>query len=86
MKEQAIKIATLLNVENFKASSHWLQNFNKRHNISLVKKNGEAGLVDMVAAKNCQMNGLPGLIKDYHPNDIYNADETASIGQKLIFL
>ena len=33
-------------------------------------------MVDKVAAQNYQLNVLPCLIKDYHPDDIYNADET----------
>ena len=43
-----IKIASLVNVQNFKTNSHWLQNFNKRHYISLVKNNGEEGLLGLL--------------------------------------
>jgi len=77
IKEQAIKIASLMNNEKFKASNHWLLNFNKRHNISLQKNNGEAGFVDKDAAKNYQLNVLPNLLKDYLKDYIFNADETA---------
>ena len=76
IKENAIKIASLVNVENFKTSSHLLQKFNKRHNISLVKNNREEGLLGTFEAKNYQLNVLPGLIAAHHPNGIYNADET----------
>ena len=77
MQNQALKIAAMLNNDKFKASKGWLQKFNKRHHISLQRNNGEAGLVDMVAAKNYLDNVLPGLVSDYHPDNIFNADETA---------
>ena len=77
MKEQALKIASLMGESKFKASEGWLQNFNKRHNISLQKNNGEAGLVNMESARNYQQNILPALMSGYEPENIFNADETA---------
>ena len=49
-KEQAIKIATMLLIANFKASDGQFCGFKTRYNISLQKNNGEAGLVDKEAA------------------------------------
>ncbi|RNA09077.1 tigger transposable element-derived 6-like [Brachionus plicatilis] len=68
----------MLQKPDFKASSGWLNNFLKRHNISYKKCIGEAGLVDKEAAEKYH-HTLIELIKDYSPDDIFNADETALI-------
>ncbi|RNA31852.1 tigger transposable element-derived 6-like [Brachionus plicatilis] len=54
IQAQALKIATMLQKPDFKASSGWLNNFLKRNNISYKKCIGEAGLVDKVAAEKYQ--------------------------------
>src|SRR6185295_12131618 len=42
LKEKAIKFASLLKIDDFKASEGWLIGFNKRHNIKQYTKQGEA--------------------------------------------
>ena len=77
IQAQALKIASLIQEPNFKASKGWLQAFLSRHNISYKKCIGEAVLVDKVAAERYMTITLPELIDGYCPDDIYNADETA---------
>ena len=46
IKLQAIKYATFLGHNEFKASSGWMENFKKRNGISFKTIVSEAGLVD----------------------------------------
>lgn len=46
LKEKAILFAQKFRIEDFKASSGWLDNWKKRHNIVFKKSVGEAGFVD----------------------------------------
>jgi hypothetical protein len=81
--QQAIKYAVFLGYNDFKASNGWLDKFLKRNNISLKTICGEAGLVDQEVVSNWINNILPDQIKDYHPKDIYNADETSKYFRAL---
>ncbi len=51
--------------------------FRKRHHISYKTIVGEAGLVDSAVTGEYLKDVLPDLQADYHPSDIFNADETA---------
>jgi hypothetical protein len=53
----------------------WLQSFLKRHNIVFRTLSGESGDVNVTIVSEWKSK-LPNLIKDYHPRDIYNMDET----------
>jgi hypothetical protein len=57
-------------------SNGWIIKFNKRHNIRNYRQHGEAGSVNTELAEE-EMCKIREELKQYHPNDIYNMDETA---------
>ena len=75
IQEQALKFAKDLGVDQFKASNGWLQSFLKRNNIVFRTMSGESGDVNVTIVSEWKSK-LPNLIKDYHPRDIHNMDET----------
>ena len=74
--EKATKFANELNVEDFKASQGWLDNFKKRNNISSKVMAGECESVSTNVTEGWKSNVLPKLIEKWDPKDIYNCDET----------
>ncbi|XP_050065566.1 tigger transposable element-derived protein 4-like [Aphis gossypii] len=73
--EKANEIAKRLNIADFGGSNGWLDRFRKRHGIVYRKICGEADAVDDNSIKSWKETILPNLLKDYSPEDIYNADE-----------
>ena len=74
---KAEEFARKLNIENFKASSGWLEHFKERNGITFKKVCGEAKLVDTTSANMTEWEHRLGRILDqYSADDIYNADET----------
>ncbi|KAI0999140.1 hypothetical protein K3495_g9054 [Podosphaera aphanis] len=57
-------------------SNGWLGSFNKRHGIKSRPRHGEDGSVNeaVVAQQPAQVQGLA---MEYHPDDIYNCDESS---------
>ncbi|XP_015378224.1 PREDICTED: tigger transposable element-derived protein 4-like, partial [Diuraphis noxia] len=72
---KANEIAKRLNITDFGGSNGWLDRFRKRHGIVYRKICGEADAVDDNSIKSWKETILPNLLKDYSPEDIYNADE-----------
>ncbi|XP_060851677.1 tigger transposable element-derived protein 4-like [Rhopalosiphum padi] len=60
---------------DFGGSNGWLDRFRKRHGIVYRKICGEADAVDDNSIKSWKETILPNLLKDYSPENIYNADE-----------
>ena len=56
-------------------SNGWIIKFNKRHNIRNYRQHGEAGSVNTELAKE-EMARIRAKLQQYHPDDIYNIDET----------
>ncbi|XP_017078567.1 tigger transposable element-derived protein 6-like [Drosophila eugracilis] len=56
--------------DDYEPDANWLWRWRKRHNIKSGKIHGE------IAANEYQQDILPGLIKGYNPENIFNADET----------
>jgi transposase-like protein len=75
LKEKALEIAKELDCATFKASNGWLQKFLIRHNITFKTVSGESANVNPEKVDEW-INKLPTIIKDYHPRDVFNADET----------
>ena len=76
MLEKAKQLAITLGHQDFEPAHGWLERLKSRHNIKFIKVEGERAAADQAGAKNWINNVLPGLIEDYDPNDVFNADET----------
>lgn len=81
--EKANQLATTLEYENFEPSNGWLERWKNRHNIRFFKLHGEKAAADHESAENWINNTFSGLIENYHPDDIFNADETGLFWKAL---
>ena len=64
-------------IENFKASTGWLERFKEWNGIMFKKVCGEAKSVNMTSTEMTEWGQrLSRLLEQYSPDDIYNADET----------
>ena len=75
LRQRAQVIATKLNIDNFKASSHWVDNFKKRHNLTTAKPCGNSAGADENQVS-LWLGEHRGKFDDYEQQDIFNADET----------
>ena len=74
---KAEEFAKKLEVENFKASTGWLERFKERNGITFKKVFGEAKSVDTASTVMTEWEQcLRRLLDQYTPDDIYNADKT----------
>ena len=74
---KAEEFAKKLEVENFRASTGWLERFKERNGITFKKVCGEAKSVDTASTDMTEWEQrLRRLLDQYIPNDIYNADDT----------
>ncbi|XP_021695375.1 tigger transposable element-derived protein 4-like [Aedes aegypti] len=76
IQEKARAFATQLQLPEFKGSSGWLTKFVKRQKLSFKKICGESAAVDTEMTDEWVNSTLPGLIDEYEPHNIFNADET----------
>lgn len=75
MSTAATEIADEMGVE-FSATTGWFDRFKKRRGIAFRAICGESAAVNITETDDWRKTVLPEILKDYHPNDIYNADET----------
>ena len=75
IKSKALEIAIGKGHFDFKASNGFVRCFKSRYNLHFKELHGDAGGVDSCASINW-FQKLPGFIKDYKDEDIYNLDET----------
>lgn len=75
LKEKALKFASDLGIDSFKASNGWLESFLKRNNIVFKTMSGERGAVDTNVVQNWKSR-LPALCEGYETRNIFNMDET----------
>lgn len=71
-----MELAEELEVEGFKASNHWLENFKERHGIKFRTEQGEAAAVDQEVVATWQETVLKEALSKYAADDVFNADET----------
>lgn len=76
IREKAQGFAIRFGHTDFSASVGWLDKFKQRHNIVQKVVCGERGDVDEQLAADWKNTALVNEIEKYHPNDIFNADET----------
>uniref|UniRef100_A0A914C297 DDE-1 domain-containing protein n=1 Tax=Acrobeloides nanus TaxID=290746 RepID=A0A914C297_9BILA len=74
--EKAIELAKKLEVQDFDASDHWLQNFKTRHSIKFCSEQGEAAAVNLQVVETWQQTVLREILAKYSADDVFNVDET----------
>lgn len=75
--EKARVFAERLNVPDFICSDGWLSRFKSRHNLVFKAVCGERADVDPDVCAHWVNERLRGILSQYSPDDIFNADETA---------
>ncbi|GBO01314.1 Tigger transposable element-derived protein 4 [Araneus ventricosus] len=75
--EKALQFAKTLGYDEFRRSNGWLEKFKRRHGIMAKVISGESKDVDDNDSENWITETLSKILKDYKPENIFNADETA---------
>ncbi|GBL96372.1 hypothetical protein AVEN_43695-1 [Araneus ventricosus] len=75
--EKALQFAKTLVYDEFRGSNGWLEKFKRRHGIMAKVISGESKDVDDNDSENWITETLSKILKDYKPENIFNADETA---------
>ena len=78
-KEFAEKLGNL----RFQGSAGWLVRFKRRHKVILRSVSGESASVSQDVIDEWLSETLPELLKDYSPENAFNADETGSFWRLL---
>ncbi|GBO43237.1 Tigger transposable element-derived protein 6 [Araneus ventricosus] len=80
--EKALLFAKALGYNEFRGSNGWLEKFKRRHGIMAKVISGTD--VDDNDNENWITETLSKILKDYKPENIFNADETALVFQCLL--
>ncbi|GBN02041.1 Tigger transposable element-derived protein 4 [Araneus ventricosus] len=75
--EKSLQFAKALGYDEFRGSNGWLEKFKRRHGIMAKAISGESKDVDDNDNENWIPEILSNILKDYKPENIFNADETA---------
>ncbi|GBM23291.1 Tigger transposable element-derived protein 6 [Araneus ventricosus] len=81
--EKALQFAKALGYDEFRGSNGWLEKFKRKHGIMAKVIADESKDVDDNDSENWITETLSKILKDYKPEDIFNADETALFFQCL---
>ncbi|GBL86060.1 Tigger transposable element-derived protein 6 [Araneus ventricosus] len=81
--EKALQFAQALGYDEFRGSNGWLEKFKRRHGIMAKVMSGESKDIDDNDSENWITEILSKILKDYKPENIFNADETALFFQCL---
>lgn len=77
VKQKALEIAKVKNIEEFTASNGWYEGFIKRYQLKSIQLFGEGGSLDKSdPALLQQLDDFYAELSKYHPDHIYNMDET----------
>ncbi|XP_060592007.1 tigger transposable element-derived protein 6-like [Ruditapes philippinarum] len=76
LQKKADDLAKSLGHMDFSASGSTVERFKGRHNIVSHAISGESGMVDSSVTDEWKERTLPALLKDFSPQNIFNADET----------
>ncbi|XP_066293140.1 tigger transposable element-derived protein 6-like [Branchiostoma lanceolatum] len=74
--EKAKDLAESLGDSDFKPTEGWLSRWKDRHNIVFKRAHGEKRDADVSSAEDWTRDVLPGILREYDPELIYNCDET----------
>ena len=74
--EKAKSLATALGDESFTVSTGFIDRWKTRHGVMMKKVSGEAGSVAEEDVRPWLDAGLPLLLSQFKPEDVYNIDET----------
>ena len=75
---KAAQFSESLQVTDFKCSVGWLNRFKARHGIFFRKISGEEKAVNVADVQSWKDTVLKSILERYRPQNIYNADESAS--------
>ncbi|GBM64990.1 Tigger transposable element-derived protein 4 [Araneus ventricosus] len=81
--EKALQFAKTLVYDEFRGINGWLEKFKRRHGIMAKVISDESKDVDDNDSENWITETLSKILKDYKPENIFNADETALFFQCL---
>ncbi|GBM10935.1 Tigger transposable element-derived protein 4 [Araneus ventricosus] len=81
--KEALQFAKTLGYDEFRGSNGWLENFKRRHGIMAKVIPGKSKHVDDNNSENWITEALCKILKDYKPENIFNADATALYFQCL---
>ncbi|GBN63549.1 Tigger transposable element-derived protein 6 [Araneus ventricosus] len=81
--EKALQFAKALGYDEFRGSNGWIEKFKRRHGIMAKVISGKSKDVDDNDSENWITEALKKILKDYKPENLFNADETALIFQCL---
>ncbi|GBN23535.1 Tigger transposable element-derived protein 6 [Araneus ventricosus] len=81
--EKALQFANALEYDEFRGRNRWLEKFKRRHGIMAKVISGESKDVDDNDSENWITETLSKILRDYKPENIFNADETALFFQCL---
>lgn len=76
LRTKALDLVKEMKMNNFKASSGWLQSFKRRHQIQSFKLTGEADLIDTNVVDDFH-TAVKNKLEQYDESNIFNCDELA---------
>jgi Tc5 transposase DNA-binding domain/DDE superfamily endonuclease/CENP-B N-terminal DNA-binding domain len=76
IKMKAEYFAMRLEINNFKCSNGWIENFNQRHHLKQFVKQGEAASALSAEQLAEERHKLQEILRPYRLEDIWNGDET----------
>jgi hypothetical protein len=82
--EKGKELAEMLGHDNFSVSMGWLSQFKFQHGISMKVVCSESASVSKETTDNWKQGELQGILKQFEPRDIYNADKTTGLFYKCV--